>query len=136
MLCVEFKNYYLWKNKKQKDYSVVNKYGVKCEILSRFWENKGWIKKIEPYGWSQWYFRYWLGRRSEDDERQISGWKGTVSRFKGKLVKMIKYAVLAKGLLSSLGIKTALNEIPLLGDVFFWVYRKEWNCEQIFIGRR
>ena len=93
MLCVEFKNYYLWKNKKQKDYSVVNKYGVKCEILSRFWENKGWIKKIEPYGWSQWYFRYWLGRRSEDDERQISGWKGTVSRFKGKLVKMIKYAV-------------------------------------------
>ena len=44
--------------------------------------------------------------------------------------------LLAKGLLSSLGIKTALNEIPLLGDVFFWVYRKEWNCEQIFIGRR
>ena len=28
----------------------VNKYGVKCETLLRFWENKGWINKIDPYG--------------------------------------------------------------------------------------
>ena len=34
----------------------VNKYGVKCGTL-RFWENKGWINKIDPYGWFQWYFR-------------------------------------------------------------------------------
>ena len=27
----------------------------------------------------------------------------------------------AKGLLSSLGIKTPLNKIPILGDVLFWV---------------
>ena len=35
-------------------------------------------------------FRYWLGRRSLDDERLIIRWKGIVSRFKGKLAKMIK----------------------------------------------
>ena len=29
----------------------------------------------------------------------------------------------AKGLLSSLGLKTRLNKIPLFGDIFFWVYK-------------
>ena len=37
-------------------------------------------------------FRYWLGRRSKDDQRQIKKWKGIVNRFKGILVKMIKDA--------------------------------------------
>ena len=32
----------------------------------------------------QWYFGYFLGRRSSDDERQINRWKKIVSRFKGK----------------------------------------------------
>ena len=38
------------------------------------------------------YFRYWLGIRSADDERQINRWKRIVTIFKGKLVKMIKDA--------------------------------------------
>ena len=63
------------KNIGQKDYCSdyydvsVNKYGVKCGTLLRFWENKGWINKIDPYGWFRWYFMYWLDRRSDDDKR-------------------------------------------------------------------
>ena len=51
-----------------------------------------WINKIDPHDWFQWYFKYWLGRRLEDDKRKINRWKGIVSRFRGKLVKMIKNA--------------------------------------------
>ena len=68
----------------------VNKYGVKCGLSLQFWQNKGWINCIDPHGWFQWYFRYWIGRRFLDDERQINRWKEIVSPFKDKLIKMIK----------------------------------------------
>ena len=71
----------------------VNKYDVKCGTSLRFWENKVWINNIDPYGWFHWYFRYWLGRRSRDDKRQIDRWKKIVSRFRGKLVKMMEILV-------------------------------------------
>ena len=68
----------------------INKYGIKCGTSLRFCENKGWINRQDPYGWFQWYCRYYLGRRSNDNKRQIKRWNGIVNRFKGILVKIIK----------------------------------------------
>ena len=42
----------------------------------------------DPCGWFQWYYRYWKGRRSNDDKRQINKWKKIVSRFSGILKKL------------------------------------------------
>ena len=67
-------------------------YGVSCGTSLRFWENKGWIHSIGPYGWFQWHFRYWQDRISVDDERQINRWKEIVTTFKGRLVEMMKDA--------------------------------------------
>lgn len=39
------------------------------------WKKKGWIRDQDPRGWFQWYARYYYGRRSVDDERQIKRWK-------------------------------------------------------------
>ena len=67
----------------------LNCYGVEVGRSLRFWESKGWINKMYPYGWFKWYFRYWKGRRSNDDIRQINRWKRIINRFVGILNKLI-----------------------------------------------
>lgn len=54
----------------------VNKFGVKCGQSIEEWEASGWIRhEWDVRGWFQWYCRFWMGRRGEDDERQVGRWR-------------------------------------------------------------
>ena len=76
----------------------VNKYKAKCGSSLDAWETSNWIRAQDPYGWFQWYCRFFLGRRSPDDERQIGRWlrcAGVTGRWRNNLITKVYKAGVA-----------------------------------------
>ena len=69
----------------------INKYKVASGQSIEEWEAAGWINHTHDVrGWFQWYCRFYIGRRCDDDERQISRWKkcvGETGRWRRMLLK-------------------------------------------------
>jgi hypothetical protein len=64
----------------------LNCFGVNASQPLSEWRAKGWIHEDDPRGWFQWYCRYYMGRRMDDDERQIRRWRA-VTRHLAQLRK-------------------------------------------------
>jgi hypothetical protein len=73
----------------------INKYNVKVGTTLEFWESKNWIIKTHPYGWVEWYCDFCLGKRGDDDKRQIQRWKN-LAGCKGRFMRFLVTQILKK----------------------------------------
>lgn len=71
---------------------ALNRFGRKAGQSLSDWEKAGWIAKVDPRGWFQWYVRFYNGRRCSDDARQVGRWLracGPAGRFKRSVATQV-----------------------------------------------
>ena len=69
-----------------------NKFKVRSGSSLEYWQKSGWIHDEDPKGWFEWYCKYYIGRRHEDDIRQIKRWLafcGPKGRFRNAIYNKI-----------------------------------------------
>jgi hypothetical protein len=102
--------------------NAVNRYKVSCGGDLHMWESSGWISPVDPFGWFQWYCRFYLGRRCSDDARQISRGNGVISATGRWRVNLIN-----KCLASPTPLEVAVRDVTIAPKVrqllLHWGYR-------------
>ena len=63
----------------------VNKYGAKCGTSLRFWESKGWINRIDPYSWFDYYGKYYGKDKEAMKEKSRERYKNLSQEEKEKI---------------------------------------------------
>ena len=72
--------------------STLNKYKIRSGMSYDYWKNMNWLHADDPYGWFEWYIKYFNGRRHPDDNRQIKRWQdfaGRNGRWRNNIYKRI-----------------------------------------------
>lgn len=64
----------------------VNYFKLKSRMPLAWWLEKDLINAQDPRGWFEWYCRFWRGRRTDDDARQIRRWR-MMARHSGQVAK-------------------------------------------------
>ena len=69
-----------------------NRFKIRSGMDYEYWKRMGWMHERDPYGWFEWYSKYSIGLRGEDDNRQISRWQdftGINGRWRNAIYKRI-----------------------------------------------
>lgn len=69
-----------------------NKFKIRSGMPYGYWKEMKWMHEDDPYGWFEWYIKYYNGRRHSDDERQINRWRdfcGPSGRWRNAIYKKI-----------------------------------------------
>lgn len=70
----------------------LNKFKIRSGMDYAYWKSMGWMHERDPYGWFEWWCKYSMGLRGEDDNRQISRWQdfcGSNGRWRNVIYRRI-----------------------------------------------
>tara|TARA_B100000686_G_C16794620_1_gene981378 strand:+ start:3301 stop:3798 length:498 start_codon:yes stop_codon:yes gene_type:complete len=117
-------------------YSInVNYFNVKSGLSREEWKQKGWMHEDDPRGWFEWYCKYFLGRRHEDDRRQINRWLAFCGP-KGRWRRIIysKIYSIGCGIIMSKDVSRKIQQSLLhwsyiVNEYDYKVWKKENNME-------
>ena len=76
---------------------VKSEVGVRSGASLEEWESKDWIVSQDPYGWFQWYCRFFQGRRTKDDQRQVGRWVRVAGEGAGRWRNFLVGRILKSG---------------------------------------